>query len=53
MQVSKTWLVSAVLFSALLFSGIFTALSLDSDYGKIEVKTVYMMEGNIELSGLL
>jgi len=38
---------------ALLFFGIFIALALDSDFGNIEVKTVSIMECELELSGLL
>ena len=52
-KLSKTWLISAALLSALLFSGIATALYLDSDSGRIEVETVSIIEGNIKLSGLL
>lgn len=53
MQVSERWLVSALLISFLLFSGIFAAISLNSDLGNIEVKMIFIREEMFELSGLL
>lgn len=53
MRVNKSWLVSALLVSFLLFSGVYYAVSFDSDFGKVYVKKISIKEDKLELSGLL
>jgi dienelactone hydrolase len=45
--------LSAIVVIALLVFGLFLALTLDSDFGKVEVKTITISDGDKELSGLL
>jgi dienelactone hydrolase len=46
-------LFSAIVVISLLVFGLFFALTLDSDFGRIEVKTIMIKDGDNELSGLL
>lgn len=52
-QLSKTWVASQLLACLLLFSGIFVALSIDSDFSKLEVEKIIIENQPFKLSGLL
>lgn len=53
MKLGMTRLVSGGIVVVLLVVGVFTALALDSDSGRIDVEAVSVMDGNIMLSGLM
>jgi dienelactone hydrolase len=53
MKSNRARLLSAIVVISLLVFGLFFALTLDSDFGKIEVKTITISDGDKELSGLL
>lgn len=53
MKSKRMRLFSAIVFLSLLVFGLFFALTLDSDFGRIEVKTIMINNGDNELSGLL
>ena len=50
---SKTRLAVSVFLIALFASSIYVAISLNSDFGKLEVKTVKIADKNRELTGLI
>ena len=51
-KAKKHWLL-AVIFATLFLSGISAELVLNSEFGRLEVKTVLITDGNKVLSGLL
>jgi dienelactone hydrolase len=53
MKSNYVHLFSAIIVMSLLVFGLFFALTLDSDFGRIEVKTIVIKNGDNELSGLL
>lgn len=53
MKNGEVRVVMSILMIALLFFGVFATVTLDSDFGGIEVKTVSIWGNDIELSGLL
>jgi len=53
MQQNKLQLAASIAMVVLLFLGVFAALKIDSDFGKIETTTVVVKDFDRELSGLL
>jgi len=50
---AKTRFLTTMALASIFLLGIFISVTLDSDFGRLEVKTVLIVDGSRELSGLL
>lgn len=50
---AQTRFVATVIMASIFLIGIFISVTLDSDFGRLDVETVFVADGSRELSGLL